>query len=255
LNRIVENLQREDLRPIELSKGIEALSRSFKKTDEQIARSLGKSAGVIKQWRLLSRLPDSILERLGTAESATEGGPAVTPRHLARVLSRLPESDATDPAAKRAREDTLSWIREFFDKVERVGGINAHQSDAAWSMTLKGESDIGEAVEIVAADPDAYRYKRSQEPELLPPPITSGERLEEETFQYLLNLAVHFRTKLSQARPAIVQRLSARHRSRLLPTWEQVDVTIDEVIDAIRDKERPQAPDRKRLPSAGGKKA
>jgi ParB/RepB/Spo0J family partition protein len=236
VDRIVENLQREDLRPFELAKGIEALSRSFKLADEAIGRSIGKSVAVVKQWRLLSRVPDDILERIGTAESVATGDAAITPRHLARVLAQIGD-DSSDPKKRRAREERLADVREFIAKVEAAGSLNAHQADAVWRMVLSGEAGVADAVDIVAQSPDEFRYKRSGAEVPLPPAIDSGADLERETYQYLLNLAASIRTQLSQAKPEVVGRLSESYRADLIPTWEHAATIMDSILESMRRRD------------------
>jgi ParB/RepB/Spo0J family partition protein len=233
VDRIVENLQREDLRPFELAKGIEALSRSFKLADDAIGRSIGKSTAVVKQWRLLSHVPDDILERIGTADTVATGDAAITPRHLARVLPQIGDV-STDPKKRQLREERLSDVREFIAKVEASGSLNAHQADAVWTMVLRGEANVSEAVDMVAQNPDQFRYKKSGTEIPLPPAIESGADLERETYQYLHNLAASVRGQLSQAKPAVVGRLSKSYRADLLPTWDQVASILDGIIESLR---------------------
>jgi len=240
VDRIVENLQREDLRPLELAKGIEALSRSFRLADDAIGRSIGKSTAVVKQWRLLSRVPDDILERIGTADSVATGDAALTPRHLARVLGQIGD-DSADPKKRQLRKERLSDVREFIAKVESSGSLNAHQADAVWSMVLRGEASVSEAVDMVAQNPDQFRYKKSGNDVPLPPSIESGADLERETYQYLRNLAASVRSQLSQANPAVVGRLSQSYRADLLPTWQQVASIVDAVIESLRSRDAAKA--------------
>jgi ParB family chromosome partitioning protein len=57
---LIENLQREDLNPIEEAKAYQRLIDEFDMTQEQIAKSVGKSrAGIANSVRLL-KLPDEI---------------------------------------------------------------------------------------------------------------------------------------------------------------------------------------------------
>ncbi len=54
---IVENLQREDLNPMEQSRGFERLAREFGLTQEQIAESTGKPRPTITNYLRLLKLP------------------------------------------------------------------------------------------------------------------------------------------------------------------------------------------------------
>src|ERR1022692_1326534 len=57
---IVENLQREDLNPMEQARAFERLSREFKLTQEQMAKRTGKDRTSIGNFLRLLKLPERI---------------------------------------------------------------------------------------------------------------------------------------------------------------------------------------------------
>lgn len=61
---IIENLQREDLNPMEEAAAFERLGREFGLTQDQIATRTGKSRSVITNYLRLLRLPDRVQECL-----------------------------------------------------------------------------------------------------------------------------------------------------------------------------------------------
>src|SRR5215467_13979205 len=61
---IIENLQREDLNPMEQARAFERLSREFKLTQEQIAARTGKDRASIANFIRLLKLPQSLQEAL-----------------------------------------------------------------------------------------------------------------------------------------------------------------------------------------------
>lgn len=61
---IIENLQREDLNPMEQARAFERLSHEFKLTQEQIAARTGKDRTSIANFIRLLKLPDSLQEAL-----------------------------------------------------------------------------------------------------------------------------------------------------------------------------------------------
>jgi ParB family chromosome partitioning protein len=61
---IIENLQREDLNPIEQARAFERLSREFNLTQEQIAVRTGKDRASIANFIRLLKLPESLQEAL-----------------------------------------------------------------------------------------------------------------------------------------------------------------------------------------------
>lgn len=61
---IIENLQREDLNPVELALGYKALMEEYGLTQEQVADKLGKSRPVIANTVRLLALPDKVLDEV-----------------------------------------------------------------------------------------------------------------------------------------------------------------------------------------------
>ena len=102
---LVENLQRADLTPIDEALGYRRLSEDFKQTQEDIARTVGKSRPHVANTLRLLELPGAVQEMVRRAE-LTAG--------QARALIGLP-----DPlvVAQRAIDEKLS-ARDL----ERLGG-------------------------------------------------------------------------------------------------------------------------------------
>lgn len=60
--QLVENLQREDLNPIEEAEGYKILKEKYGYTDQQLASKIGKARSVITETISLNRLPKAIKE-------------------------------------------------------------------------------------------------------------------------------------------------------------------------------------------------
>ena len=74
---LVENLQREDLNPVEEAQGYKRLAEAAGWTQEEIARHVGRSRpAVANSMRLLS-LPDKVLDLLGTGKITTGHAKAI----------------------------------------------------------------------------------------------------------------------------------------------------------------------------------
>jgi len=69
---LVENLQREDLNPLETAAAYQALMDGFGLTKDQLASRLGKSRAAVTNTLRLTRLPESI-QMLVLAEKLSEG--------------------------------------------------------------------------------------------------------------------------------------------------------------------------------------
>src|SRR5271167_71327 len=65
---IIENLQREDLNPIEQARAFERLGREFGLTQEQISLRTGKERSSVANFLRLLRLPDPVQNMLDTGQ-------------------------------------------------------------------------------------------------------------------------------------------------------------------------------------------
>jgi ParB family chromosome partitioning protein len=68
---LIENLQREDLNPIELAQGFKRLQEEFSLTQEAIAEVVGKDRAVVANTLRLLGLPENIQEALRTGTITT----------------------------------------------------------------------------------------------------------------------------------------------------------------------------------------
>lgn len=96
---LIENLQREDLNPVEEANAYQRLMKDYNYTQEELAKRLGKSrSAVANSVRLLS-LPESILTLLYESR--------ITPGQ-ARPLLSLPDQELQESTAKRIVEEGLT---------------------------------------------------------------------------------------------------------------------------------------------------
>ncbi|KQW19446.1 chromosome partitioning protein ParB [Afipia sp. Root123D2] len=93
---IIENVQRSDLNAMEEAQGYHALAAEFKRSQDDIAKIVGKSRSHVANMMRLTKLPDSVQAYI--AEGKLSAGHA-------RALINLPDPAA---AAKRAVEEGLS---------------------------------------------------------------------------------------------------------------------------------------------------
>ena len=69
VHQLVENLQREDLNPIEEAEGYHTLVERFGYTHEQLAQSVGKSRTVVTETLSLNNLPEDIKQDCRTSDN------------------------------------------------------------------------------------------------------------------------------------------------------------------------------------------
>ncbi len=96
---LVENLQREDLNPLETASAYQALMDGFGLTKDQLAHRLGKSRAAVTNTLRLTRLPKSI-QGMVLAEKLSEGH--------ARALLGLESEEHMLRVARRVQAEKLS---------------------------------------------------------------------------------------------------------------------------------------------------
>lgn len=91
---MIENLQREDLNPVEEAQGYRSLIDRFSMTQEQVAQAVGKSRPAVANALRLLALPEDMLALLGAGE--------ITSGH-ARALLAIEDPSLRETAASMAR--------------------------------------------------------------------------------------------------------------------------------------------------------
>lgn len=107
---LIENIQREDLNPVEEAMGYGALIERFGLTQDQVAKQVGKNRSTVTNMLRLLDLPDEVLEMLTNGE--------LTTGH-ARALLALDEEQAMIDLAVRIIERGMS-VRETEAAVKRM---------------------------------------------------------------------------------------------------------------------------------------
>jgi ParB family transcriptional regulator, chromosome partitioning protein len=107
---LIENIQREDLNPIEEAHGYRRLADEFGLTQEQIAESVGKDRSSIANYVRLLRLPADVCDHVASGR--------LSMGH-ARALLGLPDGSAQQRIGKDVVEKGLS-VRETETLVKRT---------------------------------------------------------------------------------------------------------------------------------------
>lgn len=142
---LIENLQREDLNPIEEALGYRNLMEEYGLTQEQIAKTISKSRPAIANTLRLLALPEQIIDFLKTGE--------LSAGH-ARTLLSLEDKDTQLALANRIITESLS-VRQAEDLVKKAKKEPAEKpkEDPAVAQALKelekkASSAVGNKVTI-----------------------------------------------------------------------------------------------------------
>ena len=107
---IIENIQREDLNPIEEALAYQALIDNFSLTQEQVSKQVGKSRSAIANLLRLLDLPDEVIDMLRDGELSTGH---------ARALLGLNDEENMILLAQKTAEKDLS-VREVENAVKKI---------------------------------------------------------------------------------------------------------------------------------------
>ena len=107
---LVENLQREDLNPIEEARAYQELTEGFGLTQEEVAQRVGRSRSAVANSLRLLRLPSNIIQMV-LHRDLTEGH--------ARALLSLPSADLMQRLADEVRDGGLS-VRQTEARAEQL---------------------------------------------------------------------------------------------------------------------------------------
>lgn len=140
---LIENLQREDLNPMEAAKGIQALMKQCGYTQEKVSARLGKSRPAVANLLRMLSLPDEITEMVrdgrlsagharvlagvaGAEEQIRLGRMAADEGMSVRQLEQLASAaKAAKPAKKRKAAALPAELSELQDKIRVKTGLKS----------------------------------------------------------------------------------------------------------------------------------
>jgi len=138
---IIENLQREDLNPLEMARAMARLQDEFRLTQREIAARLGKSREVIANTVRLLDLPPYIQEALERGEISESHG---------RLLLSITEPALQERLFRDLTENRMS-TRELRDKVKQSKPERKERAELPPELKMFQErlsSELGAPVKI-----------------------------------------------------------------------------------------------------------
>jgi ParB family chromosome partitioning protein len=136
---LVENLQREDLNPLETAAAYQALMDSFGLTKDQLAARLGKSRAAVTNTLRLTRLPESI-QAMVLTDKLSEGHARAllgleTEKHMLRVAGMV-------QAEKLSVRKTEELVREQLAEPDESQEATEKSRDKPESYDEYGEASL-----------------------------------------------------------------------------------------------------------------
>ena len=124
VSALIENLQREDLNPVEEARGLDRLKREFGLTQDEVANSTGKARSTIANTLRILSLPSTVLEMLSRGE--IEKGHA-------KLLASMEPKEAEE-TAKKIIKNKLS--------IKDLSGITSKKTTNKNTKQKTKETDI-----------------------------------------------------------------------------------------------------------------
>lgn len=115
---IIENLQREDLNPVEVARGIKKLMEEYQLTQEKVAERLGKSRSEIANYNRLLGLDNEVLELIENGK--------VSFGH-AKCLAGVDDREQQIYLAKQVAKSKYT-VRELEREISKLGNKPAKKS-------------------------------------------------------------------------------------------------------------------------------
>ena len=124
ISALIENLQREDLNPVEEARGLDRLKREFGLTQDEVAISTGKARSTIANSLRLLSLPVKVLDMLSAGQ--IEKGHA-------KLLASL-DPDEAEAAAANIIKNKLS--------VKELSNLSTSKKSSKTSAKKKKDTDV-----------------------------------------------------------------------------------------------------------------
>jgi ParB family chromosome partitioning protein len=154
---LVENLQREDLNPLEEAAGYERLIEEFGYTQESLAERVGKDRSTVANAVRLLRLPEGVRKLVADGRLSMGHARALLGLDSAASMERLGRRTVAQDLSVRKVEELVRRDREGTRDVRTVGAAasapRAGTSPNARDLGLRLSRALATRVEIAEAGP------------------------------------------------------------------------------------------------------
>lgn len=131
---IIENLQREDLNPLEQARAFERLGREFGLTQEQIAQRTGKDRSTISNFLRLLKLPSETQEMVEKGQLSFGHAKALMGLDSPDTIQLMAKRAAGLSLSVRQTEKMVTNLMHPPEKVETVREIDPNVKEAERAM-------------------------------------------------------------------------------------------------------------------------
>ncbi len=150
---LVENLQREDLNPIEEADGYQRLIDEYGYTQESLAGRVGKDRSTVANALRLLRLPASVRQMVVGQRLSMGHARALLGLDSASEIERLARLTVTREMSVRQVEGLVRREREGATKGDAKGDAAQRPSSAVRDLTERLQRALGARVKVVETGP------------------------------------------------------------------------------------------------------
>ena len=167
---IIENMQREDLNPIEEAEGLRQMTETFGMTQEQVSRSVGKSRPYITNSMRLLKLPEYIRESIADGRISAGHGrtliaasdedmrrsiwekmikEGLSVREAEKLAAGNPGAKKRKPASKRKNPDGVRVEEDLKDIFGTKVSINAAGKKGKIEIEYYSGDELNRLIELL----------------------------------------------------------------------------------------------------------
>ncbi len=164
---LIENLQREDLSPLEEAMGYQSLMDTYDMTQEEVSRTVGKSRSAVANALRLLKLPPEIHEMIRRGDVSAGHGRAllafqdveqmifiadqIVKEDLSvRAVEKLAQKANEAPKAKPERRCGIPYFNEvelsLHDYLGRKVHVNGNEKKGTLQIEFYGQDDLAELI-------------------------------------------------------------------------------------------------------------
>ena len=148
---IIENLQREDLNPIEEAEGLQALIDKCDYTQEQVAVSVGKSRPAIANALRLLKLPEEVRQMTKEGEISAGHARALLAFDNQAIMYEVAKQIVSDKLTVRDVERLAKRPTKSAEKKQNAKHRDSFYDEVELSLT----DVLGRRVKVYNGDPDS----------------------------------------------------------------------------------------------------
>jgi len=133
--QLIENLQREDMNPLDVSAGVTKLKKEFNFKQVEIATMLGKTEAWVSQVVSIGKLPDTVKERITSGDITFS---------KAIELAKLKQPEVVEQIAKKAVSQSTEQVAQAVrDAREQSGEPSMPRNSAVpKTKTIRNRGEI-----------------------------------------------------------------------------------------------------------------